>query len=695
MTLLSFKKISSFPLYIVALTSIACCHAAPSSEQNQLAEVERASLKNSSINRFSENIVPLSVKGENFTDPMGNIIRFWGVNLVAFYPSHPIAEKTAENLANLGINLVRPHHLMRPGRDWNPQMKSGALVDYANSSRQFDQAALDKFDYLNAALRKKGIYLAFSLGWSRSYHEGDVDILKTTPEDAAAWANAWKEIKAWHWLKQRDVVKSLSLIDERFMAIDQEFATQILNHVNPYTTLTYAQDPQVATIEIINEYGAEYTFICNNKFPAYFHEKLQRKWNEYALNNGIETSDFYQPKTIEQRMLRLDFLVSLDAARMKRMTTIARELGYKGAITYSNLFRGENLLAEQEKNADYMEDHIYADPYVVNSKDDLFYATSKSFLKDKPFILSEFNVTENQELREKQKNKRTMLIAATVAYASLQNWSGITWFAWQHGTNQIGKEGWAKNPDRNLSLGNLAKDEMQIDHFKTAATIFRNGYITPASTKIMYIDAPYKYDGYHQFMAGKYQFQQGWQNIYPIRKTFSTTTSDTLKNQQTTEWMSESPSSPLVSATKQIIKDTERKQLTVTAKKAEIFSGYLDDQAPAGLKFLQLSKNQGFATIMVASNDGADLIKAEHILISKTFFEENFSFFSIKKTETESDEIPITLNTDNAYSKWQLKITRPIHKQETFELIADYTGKLTLPTSHWHQLELSKIDKLR
>jgi hypothetical protein len=196
-------------------------------------------------------------------------------------------------------------------------------------------------------------------------------------------------------------------------------------------------------------------------------------------------------------------------------------------------------------------------------------------------------------------------------------------------------------------------------------------------------------------MAGKYQFQQGWQNIYPIRKTFTTTTSDTLKNQQTTEWMTEPPSSPLVSTTKQIIKDTERKQLTVTAKKAEIFSGYLDDQAPAGLKFMQVEKNQGFATIMLTSNDGADLIQSKSLLISKTFFEKDYSFFSLKNKESESDQLPITLKTEKSYSKWQLKITRPINKQETFELIADYTGKLTLPTSHWNQLELSKIDRLR
>lgn len=244
MTLLLTKKLLSLPIILVSLLSITSCRADPLSAQNASAQEIVVPLANNSTKEFTKNIVPLTIEGENFVDPTGKRVRFWGVNLTAFYPSHQVAERTAENLASLGINMVRPHHMMRQGLDWNPDMKSGALVDYTNNSRQFDQEALDKFDYLNAALRKQGIYLAFALNWSRSYHQGDVDIIKTTAEDAAAWTNAWKEITSWDWRKQHDVVKSLSLIDERFIAINEEFATQLLNHVNPYTGLSYANDPQ-------------------------------------------------------------------------------------------------------------------------------------------------------------------------------------------------------------------------------------------------------------------------------------------------------------------------------------------------------------------------------------------------------------------------------------------------------------------
>jgi hypothetical protein len=53
------------------------------------------------------------------------------------------------------VNLVRPHHLLRPSRDWNPAMASGALALYQENSRAPDPVAWERFDYLNAALRRQ------------------------------------------------------------------------------------------------------------------------------------------------------------------------------------------------------------------------------------------------------------------------------------------------------------------------------------------------------------------------------------------------------------------------------------------------------------------------------------------------------------------------------------------------------------
>lgn len=631
----------------------------------------------------TDKISPLTIDGDNFINQTGEKVRFWGVNLTAFYPTPDIADKTAENLSSLGVNMVRPHHMMRYGLDWNPTMESGALVDYKEDSREFDEDALDKFDYLNSALRNEGIYLAFALRWSRSYHEGDVKIIETTPEDEAAWLEGWREIKSWDWQKQHDVVKSLSLIDERFIAIDEEFATNILQHVNPYTQLSYAKDPQVATIEVINEYGAEYTFICNNKFPQYFHDKLQSKWDEYSIKYGVETSEFYSPESYEQRMLRLDFLIGLDEMRMQRMIELTRDLGYKGSITYSNLFRGENLLSMQDKLANHSENHIYATPFVVSDRDDFFYQTNKALLKDKPFIVSEFNITEDSSLSAQYEPNRTMLTAAATAYASFHNWSGIAWFSWQHGTNKVGEDGWSVEPGRSMSLGDMVKDEMQLDHFKTASIIYRNGYIQAAEPTTLIIDAPYKFDWYYGIIDGKYLYKQGWQSIHSIRKTFDMGENENaIYEQNTADWMNDTPNSPLITDTGQIIKDIEREQLTASSAKAEIYSGYFDETLPLGLRFMTLNQREGFATILLTSNDGKALLNSENLLISKTYLDKDYE---------ETDNITIFLNTQKSNSKWRMKVLRPFNQMRTIELTSDELGALNLPKTQWY---LAKIEQV-
>src|SRR5882757_8637985 len=72
-------------------------------------------------------IRPLQIHGQDFVDPAGQVVRFWGVNLVGLYPDHDVADAMAVNLAAREINLVRPHHNLRPSGDWNPKMVSGSL----------------------------------------------------------------------------------------------------------------------------------------------------------------------------------------------------------------------------------------------------------------------------------------------------------------------------------------------------------------------------------------------------------------------------------------------------------------------------------------------------------------------------------------------------------------------------------------
>jgi hypothetical protein len=59
---------------------------------------------------------PVKRQAESFAFGNGKTVRFWGVNLVASanFPTHEEADRLAELLAQLGVNITRHHHLDAP-----------------------------------------------------------------------------------------------------------------------------------------------------------------------------------------------------------------------------------------------------------------------------------------------------------------------------------------------------------------------------------------------------------------------------------------------------------------------------------------------------------------------------------------------------------------------------------------------------
>ena len=628
-------------------------------------------------------IEKLTVRGEDFLDPNGDRVRFWGVNLVALYPDHDVADRLSANLASRGINMVRPHHMLRRSKDWNWDMASGALALYDTDSRAPDPDAWDRFDYLNAALRTQGVYLAFALRWSRSYRPGDVAILETDDVDRDQWMAAMKELNNWHWQKSKDAIKALPMIDERVFALEAEFARRLLTHVNPFTGFAYGRDPQVVTLEVINEYSTEYTFVCNNKLPAYFEAKLQSRWAAFAAEAGVRNAgQALDPKTPELKVLRLRFFRHLDERYQARIREVVGKCGYDGAVTFSNLWRGDHNLEMIDQTADYVENHCYGDPLVVQAADDFSRSVNRSLLANKPFIVSEFNVTENRDLRQKRATSRTMMPVAAAAYGSFHNSSGVTWFAWQHGGRTLAADGWGREESRRKSnIGELVNDGPMIDHLRTAGLIFRRGYLQSSrQPKTLTVGRPFLFPGYHDLMRGKHVVQPGWQAIHSIRKAFG----EEPAEQKTAPWLTAPPEGKaLVSDTGQIAKDIERKQLTFSAPKAEGFSGYLDAAAPEGLQVLEFTDKVGtFVTVMVTTLDDQPLAKADRLLLSKT---------AVAPSGRDSAAITVSVRQRRASSQWLMRVTRPLGWETLgIQLRANETGLLQLPNTDWHECELTR-----
>src|SRR5690242_19701915 len=102
------------------------------------------------------------VKGSHFYTGEKRI-RFWGVNFAfsACFPTHEEADQVAGRLAHFGFNAVRLHHMD------NQKFPNGIFAD--DKLETLSAEALDRLDYLVAALKKQGIYSNINLHVSRAY----------------------------------------------------------------------------------------------------------------------------------------------------------------------------------------------------------------------------------------------------------------------------------------------------------------------------------------------------------------------------------------------------------------------------------------------------------------------------------------------------------------------------------------------
>lgn len=187
-------------------------------------------------------------------------IRFLGVNITASstVTSKANAEKVAKRLAKFGVNLVRFHHM-------DNHFGAKSIINYAaGTSRTLDAENLDKLDYFIYQLKLNGIYTNLNLLNSREFSAAD---------------GLPAEISQLTW-KQSHV---LGYVNEPFRALEKEYASLLIGHKNPYTNLTYAEDPAVAFVEINNENGIfqQYFDGSLDKWPQVFRAQLNSKWNNW------------------------------------------------------------------------------------------------------------------------------------------------------------------------------------------------------------------------------------------------------------------------------------------------------------------------------------------------------------------------------------------------------------------------------
>ncbi|NLZ70323.1 MAG: hypothetical protein GX907_03200 [Clostridiaceae bacterium] len=281
----------------------------------------------------------LQVRNGDFRFEDGTPGRFWGVNFNSGmnFPEHEYAEKTAQRLAALGVNLVRFHQM---DAEWaSPNIfqynKGSRLV----STRTLDPVSMDRLDYLIYCLKEAGIYIYLDMLTYRKFKSAD------------GVANA-------HLLP--DAGKPYACYMPDMIELQKEYMRQVWTHYNPYTKLRYLDDPAIVMSEAANENDV-FTQPLDLTLQPYADEWF-RQYRAWAVANGLRGADADpRQRVFENRKedeLALLFKYEVMRRYYAELGEFQRGLGVRCPLTGDNWSR--NLALSLAQTAlDYNDTHVY------------------------------------------------------------------------------------------------------------------------------------------------------------------------------------------------------------------------------------------------------------------------------------------------------------------------------------------------
>lgn len=380
--------------------------------------------------------------------------RFYGVDLccTAQFLPHELADRLADRLVRLGYNSVRIHHYER----W--------LVDRTADEMRLRSDTLDQFDYLFAALKRRGIYVTTDLYVSRLIARADVfdDHPRQANNGQAKAANEddWT-FENYYNVDPNDFgvqdYKMAVYVNEHAYEDFIAFARVLLDHTNPYTQLRYADDPALGWLSLMNE-------DCPDNFidglQGTLRDDWQRAWNRWlaarypdreilatALGNLTDDQDPTQgtvplPSIRGKGPIAVTFNVFVTDVQYRffaRTQTFLRdEMQCRALLSDCNGWTNPVRLQAVRSRFDYVDDHFYVDhPHYLShlrqpptrSGNTNPIAAGGPFCRScafsrifgKPFTVTEFNFCGPGQYR----GAGGMV---TGALAALQDWDGV----WRH-----------------------------------------------------------------------------------------------------------------------------------------------------------------------------------------------------------------------------------------------------------------------
>ena len=533
-----------------------------------------------------------------FRDAPEKRIRFFGPNLVG--TSSYLEKKTADDFVakavRLGYNSVRIHHF------------ENDLIDRdASQSSTLNPKALDQLDYLFAELKKHGIYSCLDLYASRAMRPGD----NVREREGKTFEPFAFEMKV------------LVPISPTAMASWKAFARNFLTHRNPYTGMTWAEDPALYSLNLINE---DPLVSLWNRIPQLV-PLYEAKYHEYLRAKGLDT-----PKNREDRSgLFIQFLNETQIRCIQEQIRFLREELHLSALITDLNMTSKFTLTEVRSHLDFVDNHQYWDhpsfpvevwrlPYAFSNNSSISrYAENPRYLMPtrifgKPCTVSEYNFCSPNPFRM----EAGPLIGG---YAGLQNWDGLHRFAWSHSREKMMQ---LRAP---ISFDIVNDPQAQMAE-RIIAMLFLRGDVSPATPAYAFCVTPEEIRGLTDSAgnAGDYpdEFTKlglyarigslgprdsfpGVQNLFPLRKNWE----KALPRAACTALSGLEKTGEITSANGEITLNTGKKTLKIVTPRSEVmtFSGDM-----AG-KVMKLSGADRYQTVALMSLDGKPLPESSSILL--------------------------------------------------------------------------------
>ncbi len=579
----------------------------------------------------------IKIKDGHFVKPSGERFKIWGVNLAfgACFPDKSDAPKVAAYLARFGVNGVRLHFL---DAEWG---KERSLMNNGkDNTRELSAKQFDKLDFFVNELKKAGVYSNINLNVGRQYRDGD-DV------------------------PQREILglgKGATLFSDRLIELQKEYAKQLLTHFNPYTGNTYANEPAVAVIEILNENSLVEAWLTKrllgkattpqksiwSDIPTGYGEELTLKYNAWLKENVTQRD--LQVLQQETNVLPGKNIPRLEPGQFKEASEfrfnceakfiieaernfftgmyhyMKDQLGVKSLITANSDADHSTSSYAFLSNAsllDYVDGHVYWHYYgsLVDEKtgkekwgrrDNVPMVTvpdmstvvqlSRSPVEGMPYTVSETNNGSNNEYASE-------VIPITGAYAALQDWDGIFYFALAH----VEPNEWKTFIPGGLDL---VIDPIRMANLAASGLMYLRGDVKSAKTTIMrgYSEKDI-IDGMKEPMGDRYLYTKGFSPRIPL---IYKTRIESF-NRHVHDFPQVQNSNVIVSETGEINwrPDDDKSYVEISTDKSESLIGFVPSNTTS-LKHLEVNVKNKFASITLTSLEDKPITVSKKMLLVTT-----------------------------------------------------------------------------